>query len=105
MSGKLEVIELKVDENTELLAEVEQLGGEEDVSLSGLNIDGAMDAVKGIAAKIHGVLETVSPQEASVEFGIKLAAKSGKLTGLLVEGSGDASFKINLKWKQAAVEK
>ena len=104
MPSKLEVVTLKIDENNELLAEVAQLGGEEDVSLAKLNIDGAMDAVKGIASKIHGVLETVSPQEASVEFGVKLAAKSGKLTGLLVEGSGDASFKITLKWKDAAAE-
>ena len=104
MSSKLEVVTLKIDENTELLAEVTQLGGEEDVSLAKLNIDGAMNAVKGIASKVHGVLETVSPQEASVEFGIKLAAKSGTLTGLLVEGSGDASFKITLKWKESSAQ-
>ena len=54
MSSKLEVVTLKVDDNTEILAEVAQLGGEEDVSFSALNIDGAMDAVKGIAVHFRG---------------------------------------------------
>lgn len=104
MSSKLEVVSVKVDDNTEILAEVAQLGGEEDVSFSKLNIDGAMDAVKGIAGRIHGVLEAVKPHEATVEFGVKLAVSSGKLTGLLVDASGDASFKITLKWKKPSAE-
>ncbi|MEI8211547.1 MAG: CU044_2847 family protein [Planctomycetota bacterium] len=99
MSRKFEVVTLKVDQGTEILAEIVQLGGEENVSLSALSIDGVMDAIKGIASRLHGVFEAVKPQEASVEFGVKLAAKSGKLTGLLVEGTGDTNFKIMLKYK------
>ncbi|TDF39302.1 hypothetical protein EYS14_07195 [Alteromonadaceae bacterium M269] len=101
MTRRSEILPLKINDETKLFAEVTHLGGEEDVAISDLNIDSTIDAIKGIASKIHGVLETVSPQEVAVEFGVKLAAKSGKVTGLLVEGSGDASFKISLKWKNS----
>ena len=104
MSTKSEIVTLKLDDGAECLAEIAQMGGEQDVSLSALRIEGVMDTVKGIARQLHGVFEAVKPQEASVEFGIALAAKSGKLTGLLVEGSGDASFKITLKWTGASAE-
>ena len=104
MSSSIEVVTVKIDEKTEILAEVEQLGGEEDVAFNGLNIDGAMSAVKGIADRIHDVLSAAKPQKASVEFGVKLAASEGKLTGLLVNASGDASFKITLEWQEPSSE-
>jgi hypothetical protein len=41
----------------------------------------------------------VKPAEASVELALKLVVKSGKLTGLLVEGGGEAALKVTLTWK------
>jgi len=34
----------------------------------------------------------------TVELGIQLAIKNGKLTGLIVEGKADASLKVTLEW-------
>jgi hypothetical protein len=34
-----------------------------------------------------------------VEFGLEATVRSGKLTGLLVEGGGAAALKITLTWK------
>lgn len=99
MNKQFEVITLKLDDNTVCLAHVARMGGEHDVSISEHHIDGVMDAVREISRRLHIVLEAVKPQEASVEFGIQLAAKSGKLAAMLIEGSGDASFKITMKWK------
>lgn len=42
---------------------------------------------------------TERPSEASVAFGLKLTAKSGKLTGLQVEGRGEGSLTVTLTWK------
>jgi hypothetical protein len=56
-----------------------------------LSFDGVRATVEGIATELAQVWEQVKPSEASVAFGLKLTAKSGKLTGLLVEGGGRAA--------------
>lgn len=61
--------------------------------------DGVRDTVTAIGRELSRAWEAVRPDEASVEFGVKLTAKSGKLTGLLVEGGGEASLKVTLTWK------
>jgi hypothetical protein len=64
-----------------------------------LSLDGVRDTVEAIAAEFTEVWNRVKPTEASIEFGLALTAKSGKLTGLLVEGSGSASLKVTMAWK------
>jgi hypothetical protein len=63
------------------------------------SFDGVRATVEAIARQLTGVWERVKPSEASVEFGLKVTGKSGKLTGLLVEAGGDASLKVKLTWK------
>jgi len=65
-----------------------------------LSFDGVRATVEGIATELDGVWLRVKPSEASVEFGLKLTAKSGKLTGLVIEGGGEAALTITLTWKQ-----
>jgi hypothetical protein len=57
---------------------------------------------KAIATDLAAAWERVKPSEASVEFSLALTVKSGKLTGLLVEGGGEAALKVTLTWKPAA---
>jgi len=66
------------------------------------SFDGVRETVEAIAAQMAGIWDRVKPSEASVEFGLKLVAKSGRLTGLLVEGGGEASLTVTLTWKSAA---
>jgi Trypsin-co-occurring domain 1 len=66
-----------------------------------LSFDGIRDTVSAIAGKLAEACRHVQPDEASVEFGLSLVAQAGKLTGLLVDGSGSASLKITLSWKAA----
>jgi hypothetical protein len=68
-----------------------------------LSFDGVRATVEGIATELAKAWEKVRPSEASVEFGLKLTAKSGKLTGLVVEGGGEASLKVTLTWTQSGV--
>lgn len=67
-----------------------------------LSFDGVREAVAAIGTQLTQAWETVKPDEAQVEFGLKLTAKSGKLTGLLVEGGGEASLKVTLTWKSGS---
>ncbi|MBP8920983.1 MAG: hypothetical protein KBG85_14845 [Micropruina sp.] len=66
-----------------------------------LNFDGVRDTIQAIAGQVAEVWQKVKPSEATVEFGLQVTAKSGKLTGLLVEGGAEASLKVSLTWKSA----
>jgi hypothetical protein len=81
-------------------AEVADAGGPSPVDLTdALSFDGVRDTVEAIAGQIVGVWEKVRPSQAEVKFGLSLTAKTGKLTGLLVEGDGAASLTVTLTWK------
>ncbi len=84
----------------EFFVEVADGGGPQTVGAeSALSFDGVRDTIEAIAGQVGQVWERVKPAEASVEFGLSLTAKTGKLTGLLVDADGSASLKVCLKWK------
>ena len=64
-----------------------------------LSFDGVRATVEGIATELAQAWQKAKPSEACVTFGLKLTAKSGKLTGLVVEGGGEASLTVTLTWK------
>jgi hypothetical protein len=86
----------------EFYVEVADAGGPRPVDLGdALSFDGVRDTVEAIASQLATVWEKVRPSEAGVKFGLTLTAKSGRLTGLLVEGGGAASLTVTLTWKTA----
>ena len=54
--------------------------------------------LEGVAQAVRSGLEKVAPSKTTVELGIQLAIKNGKLTGLIVEGKADASLTVTLEW-------
>jgi hypothetical protein len=54
--------------------------------------------LEGIAEAIRSGLEKVRPSRTTVELGLELAVKNGKLTGMLVEGQAQASLRVTLEW-------
>jgi hypothetical protein len=56
------------------------------------NLADVSETLEGIAGAIRSGLEKVTPSKTTVELGIQLAVKNGKLTGLIVEGKADASL-------------
>lgn len=90
---------------TTFWVEVAEGGGVSTVSLDeAMSFDGVADTVKEIGRSLSAALEAVKPDEASVEFGLKVTAKTGKLAGLLVEGGGEAALKVTLSWKSTPTE-
>jgi Trypsin-co-occurring domain 1 len=59
------------------------------------------DAIEGMATALRSSLDKVRPQKVSVELGVELALKSGKLTALFVEGEGRGTLKITMEWDHA----
>jgi hypothetical protein len=85
---------------TEFYAEVAPAAGPQPVGLEEvLSFDGVRDTIKAVCGQLAEAWEHVKPAEATMEFGLRLVAKQGKLTGLLVEGGREASLKVTLTWR------
>ena len=50
---------------------------------------------------LFDALETIAPSNASVEFGLELALKGGKLVSVFVDAGGSASLRVNLSWERS----
>jgi hypothetical protein len=97
-----EVVAVESD-GTTFFVEVADAGGVGTVGLDDvMSFDGVAETVTAIARSLSSAWEAVRPDEASVEFGLRVTGKAGKLTGLLVEGGGEASLRVTLSWKSAA---
>ncbi|KAF4410232.1 MULTISPECIES: CU044_2847 family protein [Streptomyces] len=55
--------------------------------------------VTGVARSLADAARSVRPDEVSVEFGIELTAKSGKVVGLLADGEAKGAIKVTLTWR------
>ncbi|MFD3843880.1 CU044_2847 family protein [Streptomyces sp. NPDC058642] len=85
---------------TEFYAEVSDGGGPQPVGLGdALSFDGVRDMIAAVGGQLSAAWESAKPAEATVSFGVNLSTKTGKLSGLLVEGGGSASLEITLTWK------
>ena len=98
MSTRQELIPVTLANGTQIRMAATMLGGEEDVAFKLLSFDEVTNTIEGIAGSLNAALQKVKPKKASVEFGLEVAVESGKLTSLLVNGSGTATLKITLEW-------
>lgn len=69
----------------------------------GLDFTEVTDTLAGIAEALRAAVDAAKPHKMTVELGLELAVKSGKLIGMLVEGSGKASLKVTLEWQRGNV--
>ncbi|MFF8697262.1 CU044_2847 family protein [Streptomyces sp. NPDC015144] len=61
-------------------------------------VEGLHSVVTGVARSLAEPLRAVRPDTVSVEFGIELTAKAGKVVGLLADGEAKGSLKVTLTW-------
>jgi hypothetical protein len=96
-----DVIPVTLPSGQTILARV-QVEGPVDVGagtvLRKLAITDLRETVEGVTQSVAQALRRVKPDEVSVEFGVELAVKTGKLTSVLAEGSSNASIKLTLTW-------
>lgn len=95
---KTEIVPVHLPNDAVVQVEATVLGGDEKVTFKTLPFEQVLAPIEGIAQSLVKTLEKVKPQEASVELGLEIGVESGKLTALLVKGSGKANLKITLKW-------
>lgn len=101
--GALEfrVVEVELPNGATALVRVADLGG---VGASKTGVRDKFD-FQGVAATLEGITDAIksalvkaAPDKVTVELGIEMAVKSGKLTGLLVEGEGKGALTVTLEW-------
>ena len=98
MEPSTEIIPVQVTDNVTVMVEATSLGGEEDVASQLLSFSAVTDAIEAISGAIASTLTKVKPDKATVELGLEIGVESGKLTTLLVKGSGKSNLKITLEW-------
>ncbi|OKK15860.1 hypothetical protein AMK09_23900 [Streptomyces sp. CB02488] len=61
-------------------------------------VESLHSVVTSVARSLAVPLRAVRPDEVSVEFGIELTAKSGRIVGLLADGEAKGAIKVTLTW-------
>ncbi|MFF2078311.1 CU044_2847 family protein [Kitasatospora sp. NPDC058162] len=103
MANETQYIEVMAPGGGTLLVEAIDLdggrGGGEALVAGGLpDFEPVMDTVTKLAKSFQHALEQAKPKKAAVEFGVKVAVKSGTMTSLFVNAAGEAAIKITLEW-------
>ncbi|GHF12671.1 CU044_2847 family protein [Streptomyces griseoluteus] len=62
------------------------------------SVESLHSLITGVARSLSAPLSAVRPDEVSVEFGIELTAKAGKVVGLLADGEAKAALTVTLTW-------
>lgn len=62
------------------------------------SVESLNSLVTGVARSLAEPLRAVRPDEVSVQFGIELTAKAGKVVGLLADGEAKAGLTVTLTW-------
>lgn len=98
------VVPIELPDGEVILARV-RVEGPSDVGvtrvLRKLPADDLKKVVAGVAGTVADAVESVRPDQVSVEFGIEIALKSGKVASVLAEAGGKASLKLTLTWDTA----
>lgn len=75
--------------------------GREDVGFEVKSFKGVTDAIEGIAEAVTTSLQKVSPDKASVTFGLEIEIEQGSLVAALVKGKGTANLEVTLEWEKS----
>ncbi|MEU7953432.1 CU044_2847 family protein [Micromonospora chalcea] len=98
----VEPVRLRMPNGQEIWARVAVEGGPADVAWRGelpsARLDDLVDTVQAVAASVREALSAARPDGWSVEFGIELAVKSGKVISVLTETGAKASLRVTLNW-------
>lgn len=78
----------------------EDAGGLEEVGrFEPGDLEGALATVEEVASLLDAKLSSIRPRRATVEFGVSLSVKAGKLAALVFDGTGEASLRVALEWE------
>ena len=95
------VVEVELGEGAVALVRATELdgGGAQKVAWQDkFDFEGVRATLNAVTRSLRSALDDAKPTRASVELGVELVIKSGKLTGLVVDGEGKGSLRVTLEW-------
>ena len=98
------IVEVKLDNGATALVAARRIGGGASKvgAVPEFDLDAVAEVLEGISTKLQSAVAKAAPDKVSVELGLELVVKAGKLTALVVEGQGTASLKVGLEWQRGA---
>ncbi|GDY29877.1 CU044_2847 family protein [Gandjariella thermophila] len=63
------------------------------------HLDGLVETVRGVAESIRDGLRHFQPDDVTVQFGIEVSGKTGKVVSVLAQAGAKATLTVTLKWK------
>lgn len=64
------------------------------------HLDDLGETIRGVSRSVRASLAKVRPDNTTIEFGVELSFKSGKLISVLAEAGGRATLSVTLSWGQ-----
>ena len=101
MAQRIEIVEVELPDGGVIAAEVTVAGGGDVAVWERLQLEEATGTIRHVSGwVVDSVREALPdpPDRWCVEFGLKLAVKTGKLTSVLAEAGGEASVLVRLEW-------
>jgi len=99
---KKDIVEIKLDNNTTILAEVlvKNNNGREKIAseIAEKKFSDFSNTVGKIASETLKPLKQINAKKLTIKMGMNIGVESGKLTALLVEGSANANIEITIEW-------
>jgi len=101
------VVEVRLPNGTRALVratDVDSAGGgaTKTSALSAFDFREVSGTLEGLSLAVREALAKAAPEKVTLELGLELAVKAGKLTGLLVDGQGTGSLTVTLEWGGSA---
>ena len=97
-----EVVQVRMPSGDAVWARISQLERVRDTGAanvtSALAVEGLPETIASVAHSVQVGLVKLRPSEVKVEFGIELAAKTGKIISVLSEAGATATIKVELTW-------
>jgi len=95
------VVQVKLAHSEATIAIEATVAGDQRVAIpSQFSFDAIGETLESLAKELGHTIESVKPSKAAIKFGLEVAVESGKLTALLVKGSGKANLEITLEWSK-----
>lgn len=103
-SGGSRVSQLELPDGSVIYAEVTPIGGTDVSVRDKLRLDDADEMLRRVGRWALEVVRTALPErpdEFELEFGMKLGVKGGSAFWILTEATGEASFRVCMRWKHS----
>lgn len=95
-----EIVEVQLPDGRTALVQARRVdgGGATKTGLGRLDLDGVSQVLEGVTEAVRAGLVKAAPSKVSVELGLELVVKSGKLLGMIVDGESKGALTVTLEW-------